>query len=63
MNRFRFLYVYAPSLAAQTAALCVWHQTLEQIAVVMLVGHAGTLVLMAWGVLFGVRRKQWNPAS
>ncbi len=63
MNRFRFLYVYAPSLVAQTAALCIWHRSLSQIAVVMFVGHAGTLVLMASSVLVLVRRPHQVPET
>ena len=57
-NHFRFLYIYVPGLVAQTAALCIWHESLAQVALVMLVGQGGTLALMAWSVLARARRSR-----
>ena len=60
-NSFRFLYAYAPALAAQTAALCIWHESLLQIALIMLVGQAATLALLAGSVL--ARAQQQHPTA
>ncbi|MFQ5591201.1 MAG: oligosaccharide flippase family protein [Phycisphaerae bacterium] len=54
-NTFRFMYLYAPALVVQGVALVIWHESLAQVAMVMLLGHAGTLVLLASGAALAWR--------
>ena len=45
-NNFRFLVVYVPGLIVQTISLAVWHESLSQIASLLVVVHGATLVAM-----------------
>ena len=46
-NRFGFLTVYVPALAAQALALVVWHESLSMVVTAVLAVQAVTLVAMA----------------
>ncbi|MCH8966333.1 MAG: glycosyltransferase [Planctomycetes bacterium] len=45
-NNFRFLVVYVPGLIVQTISLAVWHESLSQIASLLVLVHGATLVAM-----------------